>query len=113
MHTFQIAVIAGDGVGQEIIPEAKRLLAALQAKHAFRLEYADCDWGADYYLQHGRMAPADFLEQLRKSNAILLGAVGHPKVPDHTSLNGLLLPIRRTFDQYANIRPARLYKGVK
>ncbi|MDQ1469377.1 MAG: tartrate dehydrogenase/decarboxylase / D-malate dehydrogenase, partial [Bryobacterales bacterium] len=112
MQTHQIAVIAGDGVGQEIIPEAKRLLAELQTKHGFRLEYQDYPWGSDYYLQHGSMAPAGFLHDLRKSEAILLGAVGHPKVPDHITLNGLLLPIRRTFDQYANIRPAKLYKGV-
>ena len=113
MQTHRIAVIAGDGVGQEVIPEAKRLLARLQSKHSFGLEYEDHPWGSDYYLRHGSMAPADFLDKLRNSEAILLGAVGHPKVPDHITLNGLLLPIRRTFDQYANIRPARLYKGVK
>ncbi len=112
MHTHRIAVIPGDGVGQEILPEAKRVLAALQAKHGFVLEYTDYDWGSDYYLAHGRMAPEGFLDELRRSEAILLGAVGHPKVPDHITLNGLLLPIRRTFDQYANIRPAKLYKGV-
>jgi tartrate dehydrogenase/decarboxylase/D-malate dehydrogenase len=112
MQTHRIAVIAGDGVGQEVIPEAKRLLDRLQAKHSFRLEYQDLPWGFDYYLRHGTMAPADFLEQLRPAAAILLGAVGHPSVPDHITLNGLLLPIRRTFDQYANIRPAKLYKGV-
>jgi tartrate dehydrogenase/decarboxylase/D-malate dehydrogenase len=113
MPTHKIAVIAGDGVGQEVIPEAKRVLAALSAKHGFTLEYTDYDWGSDHYLRHGAMAPADFLDQLRKSEAILLGAVGHPRVPDHVTLNGLLLPIRRTFDQYANIRPAKLYKGVQ
>ncbi|MES1257109.1 MAG: tartrate dehydrogenase [Acidobacteriota bacterium] len=112
MQTHQIAVIPGDGVGQEIIPEAKRVLEKLQAIHRFRLEYTDYDWGSDYYLAHGRMAPEGFLDELRKSEAILLGAVGHPKVPDHITLNGLLLPIRRAFDQYANIRPAKLYKGV-
>ena len=112
MHTHRIAVIPGDGVGQEILPEAKRVLAALQAKHGFTLDYTDYDWGSDYYLAHGRMAPEGFLDDLRRSEAILLGAVGHPKVPDHITLNGLLLPIRRTFDQYANIRPAKLYKGV-
>jgi tartrate dehydrogenase/decarboxylase/D-malate dehydrogenase len=112
MKTYRIAVIAGDGVGQEVVPEAKRLLAALEAKHGFRLEYADQPWGSDYYLAHGSMAPEGFLDELRQSDAILLGAVGHPNVPDHVTLNGLLLPIRRTFDQYANIRPAKLYKGV-
>lgn len=113
MQTYRIAVIAGDGVGQEVIPEAKRLLAHLQSKHSFALEYTDYSWGSDYYLQYGRMAPVDFLSELRKSEAILLGAVGHPQVPDHVTLNGLLLPIRRTFDQYANIRPAKLFKGVQ
>ncbi len=112
MQTHSIAVIAGDGVGQEIIPEAKRLLAGLEASHHFHLAYTDYDWGSDYYHRHGRMAAEDFLEQLRPAEAILLGAVGHPSVPDHVTLNGLLLPIRRTFDQFANIRPAKLYKGV-
>ncbi|HVW83741.1 MAG TPA: tartrate dehydrogenase [Bryobacteraceae bacterium] len=112
MQTHRIAVIAGDGVGQEIIPEAKRLLSRLEQKYGFRLEYSDYDWGSEYYLRNGRMAPEDFLDQLKASDAVLLGAVGHPKVPDHVTLNGLLLPIRRTFDQYANIRPAKLYKGV-
>ncbi len=70
------------------------------------------EWGSDYYLQHGRMMPADAIEQLRAHDAILLGAVGHPQVPDHVTLNGLLLPIRRSFDQFANVRPAILYDGV-
>jgi tartrate dehydrogenase/decarboxylase/D-malate dehydrogenase len=112
MRTLPIAVIPGDGVGQEIVPEAKRLLAALESSHNFHLAYNDYNWGSDYYHRHGRMAPKDFLEQLKSSEAILLGAVGHPTVPDHITLNGLLLPIRRTFDQFANIRPAKLYKGV-
>jgi tartrate dehydrogenase/decarboxylase/D-malate dehydrogenase len=113
MQSHPVAVIPGDGVGQEIIPEAKRVLARLEAKHGFHLEYTDYDWGSDYYHRHGRMAPEDFLDQLRPAEAILLGAVGHPSVPDHISLNGLLLPIRRTFDQFANIRPAKLYRGVE
>ncbi|MBV9295343.1 MAG: isocitrate/isopropylmalate dehydrogenase family protein, partial [Acidobacteriaceae bacterium] len=70
------------------------------------------EWGSDYYLQHGRMMPADALDQLRPHDAILLGAVGHPQIPDNVTLNGLLLPIRRAFDQFANVRPAVLYAGV-
>jgi tartrate dehydrogenase/decarboxylase/D-malate dehydrogenase len=111
--TLKIAVIAGDGVGQEVIPQGKRVLAATGAKHGARFDYTDYPWGTDYYLQNGVMAPHDFIDQLRPANAIFLGAVGHPKVPDNVTLNGLLLPIRRAFDQYANIRPAVLYHGVQ
>jgi tartrate dehydrogenase/decarboxylase/D-malate dehydrogenase len=113
MTTFKIAVIAGDGVGQEVIPEAKRVLEKIGARHQASFAFEDFDWGADYYFRHGCMMPADALDQLRRSDAILLGAVGHPRLPDHVTLNGLLLPIRRTFDQYANVRPAVLYPGVE
>ncbi|MFN0170435.1 MAG: tartrate dehydrogenase [Bryobacteraceae bacterium] len=110
--TYKIAVIAGDGVGQEVIPEAKRVLVHLAGKHGFRLSFEDYDWGADYYFRHGAMMPPGALEMLAPADAILLGAVGHPDIPDHVTLNGLLLPIRRTFDQFANVRPAYLYPGV-
>jgi tartrate dehydrogenase/decarboxylase/D-malate dehydrogenase len=113
MTTFKIAVIAGDGVGQEVIPEAKRVLEKIGSRHQASFAFEDFDWGADYYFRHGRMMPADALDQLRRSDAILLGAVGHPRLPDHVTLNGLLLPIRRAFDQYANVRPAVLYPGVE
>ena len=106
-------MIAGDGVGQEVIPAAKRVLDCAGPKHDFTCRYQDHDWGAAYYFAHGRMAPANSLDLLRPSDAILLGAVGHPDIPDHVTLNGLLLPIRRTFDQYANVRPAVLYEGVR
>jgi tartrate dehydrogenase/decarboxylase/D-malate dehydrogenase len=106
-------VIAGDGVGQEVIPEAKRVLERSAARHAFTCQFEDFDWGSAYYFAHGRMAPANALELLRPCDAILLGAVGHPDIPDHVTLNGLLLPIRRAFDQYANVRPAVLYEGVR
>jgi len=112
-RVFNIAVIAGDGVGQEVIPEGKRVLDHIASLHGARFQYTDYPWGADYYFQHGVMCPPDFLEQLRPADAILLGAVGHPKIADNVSLNGLLLPIRRTFDQYANVRPAVLYDGVQ
>ncbi|HET9318398.1 MAG TPA: tartrate dehydrogenase [Bryobacteraceae bacterium] len=113
MPSFHIAVIAGDGVGVEVIPPAKRVLEKLGRQHQLQFTFQDFDWGSDYYFRHGRMMPAEALDLLRPCDAILLGAVGHPKVPDHVTLNGLLLPIRRAFDQYANARPAVLYRGVE
>ena len=113
MPTFKIATIAGDGIGQEVIPEAKRILQAVEKKFDVRFEFLDFDWGASYYFRHGRMCPLDFLDQLRPVDAILLGAIGHPEIPDHVTLNGLLLPIRRNFDQFVNLRPAVLYGGVQ
>jgi tartrate dehydrogenase/decarboxylase/D-malate dehydrogenase len=113
MLNFKIATVAGDGIGQEVIPEAKRVLQAVQQKFDIRFEFQDFDWGADYYFRHGRMCPLDFLEQLRPADAILLGAIGHLQIPDHVTLNGLLLPIRRSFDQFVNVRPAVLYRGVQ
>jgi tartrate dehydrogenase/decarboxylase/D-malate dehydrogenase len=108
MKTFKIAVIAGDGVGQEVIPHGKRVLDALGS-----FEYTDYPWGSDYYFRNGRMCPPDFIDQLRAHDAIFLGAVGHPDLPDNVTLNGLLLPIRRSFDQYTNVRPAILFPGVR
>ncbi len=113
MKNFNIAVIAGDGVGQEVIPEGKRILDYVAARHDARFSYTDYPWGTDYYIEHGIMAPTGFIDRLRPADALFLGAVGHPKVPDNVTLNGLLLPIRRAFDQYANIRPAKLYQGVQ
>jgi tartrate dehydrogenase/decarboxylase/D-malate dehydrogenase len=113
MKTFTIAVIAGDGVGQEVIPEAKRVLERAGAKHGLTFSFQDFEWGAAHFFRWGRMMPAGALDLLQPCDAILLGAVGHPDVPDHTTLNGLLLPIRRAFDQYANVRPAYLYPGVR
>src|SRR5438045_3096834 len=98
MKTYKIAVIAGDGVGQEVIPEGKRVLDHAASKHGVQFEYTDYPWGTDYYLEHGEMCPPGFLDQLRPADAIFLGAVGHPKVADNVTLNGLLLPIRRAFD---------------
>ncbi len=113
MKTYTIAVIAGDGVGAEVIPEAKRVLEAAVKKHDVRLAFQDFDWGSDHFFRWGRMMPEGAIDLLQPCDAILLGAVGHPEVPDHTTLNGLLLPIRRAFDQYANVRPAYLYPGVQ
>jgi tartrate dehydrogenase/decarboxylase / D-malate dehydrogenase len=108
MTTHKIAVIAGDGVGQEVIPHGKRVLDWMGS-----FAYTDYEWGSDYYFRNGRMCPQDFIDQLRGHDAIFLGAVGHPDLPDNVTLNGLLLPIRRAFDQYANVRPAILFPGVQ
>ncbi len=112
MKTFNIAVIAGDGVGPEVIPYGRRVLETAGGKHGFSVAFQEFDWGAEHYFRHGKMAPPAMLELLQPFDAILLGAVGHPDIPDHITLHGLLLPIRRAFDQFANVRPAVLYKGV-
>ena len=113
MNSYQIAVIAGDLAGQEVVPEGKRVLEEVACRHQFRCEFEDHPWGANYYFEHGRMMPSGAIDLLRASDAVFLGAVGHPDIPDHVTLNGLLLPIRRAFDQYANVRPAILYPGVQ
>lgn len=113
MRSYTIAAIGGDGVGPEVTQCAKVVLGKVSQRFGFQLEFVDYDWGAEYYFHHGRMMPADALEQMRKADAILLGAIGHPDIPDHVTLNGLLLPIRRTFDQFVNLRPAILYAGVE
>ena len=112
MKRFSIAVIPGDGVGLEVMPEARKVLEVLAARHEVAFRFTEFDWGTTYYFEHGRMMPPGGIDALQSFDAILLGAVGHPDVPDHTTLNGLLLPIRRSFDQYANVRPAKLYAGV-
>ena len=110
---LNIAVIEGDGIGPEVTREAIRVAETAGALSDTQFDWQHYSWGTDYYLQHGRMAPADFLDQLADHDAILLGAVGHPEVQDHITLNGLLLPIRRRFDQCVCLRPAYLYKGVE
>ncbi len=112
MSKFSIALIPGDGIGREVTPAAFEVARRAASNQGAELGSTTYDWGSDYYLQQGRMMPPDALDQLRRHDAILLGAVGHPKVPDHVTLNGLLLPIRRGFDQFANVRPAILYDGV-
>jgi tartrate dehydrogenase/decarboxylase/D-malate dehydrogenase len=106
----RIAVIGGDGIGPEVIAEGIRALDAATAPGT--LEWSTLDWGSERYLKHGAMMPADGLDQLAAFDAIYLGAVGSPDVPDHTTLWGLLLPIRQRFDQYVNVRPIRLLPGV-
>lgn len=112
MSKFRIAVIPGDGIGKEVIPEGIRALEAAGRKHGVEFEWTEFDWSCETYHQTGRMMPEDGLEQLKQFDAIYLGAVGFPGVPDHISLWGLLLPIRRAFDQYVNLRPVRLFEGV-
>lgn len=113
MKTFQIAVIAGDGIGKEVVPEGIRVLNAAAARFDFRLEWHNFDWSCESYLETGKMMPVDGLKQLEKFDAIFLGAVGHPDVLDHVSLWGLLIPIRRGFRQYVNLRPVRLFEGIE
>jgi tartrate dehydrogenase/decarboxylase / D-malate dehydrogenase len=113
MKTFQIAVIPGDGIGKEVVPEGIRVLEAAGNRFGFRCEWREFDWSCETYLKTGRMMQADGLEQLRPFDAIFLGAVGHPSVPDHVSLWGLLIPIRRAFEQYVNLRPVRFFQGIE
>jgi len=109
----RIAVIPGDGIGREVLPEAIRVLDAAGKKFGVEFEWTHFDWSCEVYARTGRMMPEDGLEQLRRHEAIFLGAVGFPGVPDHVSLWGLLIPIRRTFHQYVNLRPVRLLKGAR
>ena len=113
MKTFRVAVIPGDGVGKEVIPEGLRVLRrAGEVTDRFRIETTDYPWSCEYYLANGRMMPEAGLSQLADADAIYLGAVGFPGVPDHVSLWGLLLPIRKGFDQYVNLRPVELLEGI-
>ena len=109
---MKIAVIPGDGIGKEVMPEGLRVLEAAGKKHGINFQWTEFDWSCETYLKTGRMMPEDGIEQLRAFDAIYLGAVGFPTVADHVSLWGLLIPIRRAFDQYINLRPVRLFEGV-
>lgn len=113
MTTFHIAVIAGDGIGKEVVPEGIRVLEAAGRRFGFRFVWQTFDWSCETYVRTGKMMPAGALQQLRPFDAIFLGAVGHPDVPDHVSLWGLLIPIRRGFRQYVNLRPVRLLEGLE
>ena len=113
MDKYRIAVIAGDGVGPEVMAEAVKVLKAASAKDGrFSFEFTNFPWGCEYYLKTGEMMPKDALETLKAYDAILLGAVGYPGVPDHISLRELLLTIRHGFDQYINLRPVKLLEGA-
>ncbi|MQA15202.1 MAG: tartrate dehydrogenase [Pseudonocardiaceae bacterium] len=108
----RVAVIPGDGIGAEVTDAALQVLDALRTRHGVEFEFTELDWSCRRYAETGAMMPSDGLETLRPHDAILLGAVGWPGVPDHVSLWGLLIPIRRTFRQFVNLRPVRTYAGV-
>jgi tartrate dehydrogenase/decarboxylase/D-malate dehydrogenase len=110
---YRIAVIPGDGIGKETVPEGLRVLDAAARRFGFTLSTTGYDWSCETYKQTGRMMPEDGLDRLRDCDSIFLGAVGWPGVPDHVSLWGLLIPIRRSFDQYVNLRPCRLLPGAR
>ena len=112
MKRFRIAVVAGDGIGTEVVPEGIRVLDAAGRKFGFEFQWDEKPWSCEYYAKHGRMMPEDGLASIRGHDAIFLGACGFPGVPDHVSLWGLLIPIRREFQQYVNLRPVRLMPGV-
>jgi len=113
METFKIAVIPGDGIGNEVVPEGIRVLEAAGERFGFRFSWQEFEWSCQTYARTGQMMPSDGLQQLRPFDAIFLGAVGHPSVPDHVSLWGLLIPIRRGFRQYINLRPVVLFNGIE
>ena len=114
MRTYNIAVIPGDGIGMEVMPEGvKALQAAQDVAGGFELRFEDLPWGTEYYLKTGSMLPADGLKILEKFDAIYLGAVGMPALAaDNITLWGLLLTIRKSFQQYINLRPIRLLPGL-
>lgn len=112
-RNYKIAVIPGDGIGKEVVPEGLRALEAAAGRFGISFEFEEFDWSCEVYARTGRMMPEDGLALIRHHHAIFLGAVGFPGVPDHVSLWGLLIPIRRTFRQYVNLRPVRLMPGVR
>jgi tartrate dehydrogenase/decarboxylase/D-malate dehydrogenase len=111
-NKMRIAVIPGDGIGHEVVPEGIRVLEAVGRKFDLAYEFTTYDWSCERFHKTGSMMPEDGLDQIRDSDAIYLGAVGFPGVPDHVSLWGLLIPIRRDFQQYINLRPVRLFEGL-
>jgi len=111
-RTYTVDVIAGDGIGPEVMPAATTCIDAIAPALGFTVSWRDREWGSDHYRKHGRMMPVDGIEQLATGDAILLGAVGAPDIPDDVTLWGLLIPIRREFQQYVNLRPVRILPGV-
>ncbi|HZU91890.1 MAG TPA: isocitrate/isopropylmalate family dehydrogenase, partial [Stellaceae bacterium] len=111
--TYRVAVIAGDGIGHEVMPEGVAALERAARAYGFAIEWREFDWSCERYAKTGRMMPEDGLDQLSGYDAIYLAAVGYPGVPDHVSLWGLLIPLRRGFHQYVNLRPVRLLEGVE
>ncbi len=115
MKTYNIATIAGDGIGKEVLPESLKILREIAKKHQFQIQFDEFDFAScDYYKKTGKMLPDDWKEKIGSHDAIYFGAVGDPsKVPDHISLWGSLLKFRREFNQYINLRPVKLFKGIK
>jgi len=113
MKTYRIAVIPGDGIGKEVVPEGMRVLEAAARKFDIAFTWDEFPWSCEYRSQHGRMMPEDGLAAIRHHDAIFFGACGFPGVPDHLSLWELLIPMRRQFDLYVNLRPVRLMPGIK
>lgn len=114
MRNYSIALIPGDGIGVDVIREGKKVIDTVcELDGGVSIDYSEFDWSCEYYLKHGKMMPDDGLEMLTNFDSIYLGAVGYPGVPDHISLWGLLLPIRRHFQQYINIRPVKLLRGIQ
>ena len=112
MKSYRIAVIAGDGIGKEVVPAAIEVLTAAAGHGSFACEFTSLPWGCDYYLQTGRMMDPDGIAQLLKFDAIYLGAIGDPRVADHISARELILPLRQRLGQYVNLRPMRLLPGI-
>ncbi len=113
MKQLKINLIPGDGIGKDVVREGRRVLESLAQLHGgIKFDFQNFEWGCEYWLEHGKMMPEDGLKQLAECDAVLLGAVGFPGVPDHVSLRELLLPIRTGFDQYVNLRPVRLLPGL-
>lgn len=111
-RNYDIAVIAGDGIGKEVVPEGQRVVEAAARRFGFSVDWKAYDWNCDYYARHGRMMPEDGVDQVRGADAIFLGAVGWPSVPDHISTWDLILRLRRELNLYVALRPARLLKGI-
>jgi len=112
VNTYTITVIPGDGIGMEVVPEGINVLEAVSTKYDLGFNFVEKDWSCERFQKTGAMMPADALENIADHDAIFLGAVGFPGVPDHVSLWGLLIPIRRQFDQFVNLRPVRLFEGM-
>jgi len=112
-RTVKVAVIPGDGIGTEVMDPTLRILESIGGKHGLDFVWQHYDWSCEHYTRTGRMMPEDGLDRLAEADQILLGAVGYPGVPDHVSLWGLLIPIRRTFRQYINLRPVKLLRGIE
>jgi len=110
-NSYRVAVIAGDGIGREVVPEGMAVMEAAARRYGFALEWREFDWSCETYVKTGHMMPADGIAQLSPYDAVFLGAVGYPGVPDHVSLWGLLIPLRRSFQQYINLLPVRLLAG--